>query len=280
MGQALRIFVISLARAAERRASVSAHLEALGLEYELVDGVDGQALPPEAHARLLAPGVTFPSPGVVGCYMSHMTVYHRLLESGADAALVLEDDAALNPAIVPLLRDGLARLDFDYCFLDCGNDRDPVFYDPDRRLFLGHGFTAFALSGGPEGTHAMIVTREAAAVRLRYGLPIQNAFDFYDMLPGPPRFAAMLAPRGAGVATTSLHSIISSRREDRLPAFASLRGQAWFPVLRDVLRLRPVKGLLLRRRLQREGRLATGRRWRLLPRGREVLSQSVMGALP
>jgi len=276
MSQALRIFVISLARAAERRATVCAHLQALGLEYELVDGVDGRALTAEEHARLLAPGVTFSSPGVVGCYMSHMAVYRRLVESGAAAALVLEDDAMLNPAIVPLLRAGPARLDFDYCFLDCANDRDPVFYDPDDRLPLGHGFTAYGLSGGPEGTHAMIVTRQAAALRLSHGLPIQNAFDFYHMLPGRPRFTAMLAPRGAGVAMTSLHSMISLRRVQTPPAFAALRRRAWFPTLRDALRLRPVKGMLLRRRLQRDGRLAAGPRWRLLPRGREVLPQPVM----
>ncbi len=280
MSQKLRIYVISLARAAERRAAISAHLQALGLKYELVDGVDGRALPAEEHARLLAPGVTFQSPGVVGCYMSHMAVYRRLIEAGDTAALVLEDDAALNPAVVPLLRSGLATLDFDYCFLDCGNDREPVFYDPDARLSLGHGFTAFALSGGPEGTHAMIVTREAAALRLRHGLPIQHAFDFYDTLPGRPRFVAMLAPRGAGVATTSLHSMISTRREQGAPAFASLRRQTWFPPLRDTLRLRPVKGLFLRRRLLREGRLAAGTRWRLLPQGREVLPQPAMHSEP
>ena len=280
MSQALRIFVISLTRAAERRASVSAHLQALGLEYELVDGVDGRELPAEEHARLLAPGVTFSSPGVVGCYMSHMAVYRRLVETGDAAALVLEDDAALNPAIVPLLLAGPARLDFDYCFLDCDNVREPVFYDPDARLPLGHGFTAYGLSGGPEGAHAVIVTREAAAVRLSHGLPIQNAFDIYDMLPGRPRFAAILAPRGAGVAMTSLHSMISSRREQTGPAFASLRRQPWFPTLRDALRLRPVKGMLLRRRLQREGRLAAGPRWRLLPQGREVLAQSAIRPVP
>ena len=116
----------------------------------------------------------------------------------------------------------------------------------------------------------MIVTREAAALRLSHGLPIQKAFDFYDMLPGQHRFTALLAPRGAGVAMTSLHSMISSRCEQTPPAFATLRRQAWFPMLRDTLRLRSVKGMLLRRRLQREGRLAAGPRWRLLPQGREV----------
>jgi hypothetical protein len=137
MNQALPIYLLSLARAAERRASISAHLQALGLEYELVDGVDGRALPAEEHA------------------------------------------------------------------------------------------------------------------------------------PGRSRFTAILAPRGAGVAMTSLHSMISPRRKQRGPAFASLRRQEWFPTLRDTLRLCPVKGTLLRRRRQREGRLATGPRWRLPLQGRE-----------
>jgi hypothetical protein len=126
----------------------------------------------------------------------------------------------------------------------------------------------------------MIVTREAAALRLSHGLPIRKAFDIYDMLPGRQRFFAMLGPRGAGVAMTSLHSMISARREQTAPAFASLRRQTWFPALRDTLRLRGVKGMLLRRRLQREGRLSAGSRWRLLPQGREVLPQTATGPTP
>jgi hypothetical protein len=212
--------------------------------------------------------------------MSHMAVYRRLVSSGAAAALVLEDDAVLNPAIVPLLRAGPAQLDFDYCFLDCANEREAVFYDPDARLPLGHGFTAYGLSSGPRGTHAMIVTREAAALRLSHGLPIQTVFDIYDILPGRPRFVAMLAPRGAGVAMTSLHSMISTRQEQTPPAFAPLRRHPWFPMFRDALRLRPVKGVLVRRRLQREGRLAVGPRWRLLPEGREFLLQTAMRLAP
>jgi hypothetical protein len=276
MSQALRIFVILLACTAERRAAISAHLQALGLEYELVDGADGRALPAREHAPLLAPSVTFSSPGVVGCYMSHMAVYRRLVETGVSAALVREGDAALNPAIVPLRRAGSASLDFDHCFLGCANDRKPSSTPPMPRLPLGHGFTAYGLGGGREGTYAMIVTREAMALHLSHGLPIQNPFDLYDVPPGRLRFVATLASRDAGVVMTGLHSMISARREQTGPAFASLRCQARLPTLCDTLRLRPVKGMPLRRRLRREERLAAGPRWRLLSKAREVVRQSAI----
>ncbi len=255
MSQALRIFVISLVRAAERRASVSG--PSSGARPGIRDGGrrGRRRCQPRSRRGCLRRASTFlvPAWSAATC-----RIWPSIAGWSRPAAQRRWCWRTMPRSTLPSCRcsaAGLATLDFDYCFLDCANDRDPVFYDPDARLQLGHGFTAYGLSGGPEGTHAMIVTREAAALRLSHGLPIQNAFDFYDMLPGRPRFVTILAPRGAGVAMTSLHSMISTRREQTPPAFASLRRQTWFPALRDTLRLRPVKAMLLRRRLQREGRL-------------------------
>jgi hypothetical protein len=273
MEQALRIFVISLARAQARRAAIVGHLRELGLRFEVVEGVDGAALPADEHDALLAPGVHFAHRGVVGCYMSHLLVHRRIVSENLAAALILEDDAALVPAVVPLLRAGLGGLAFDYCFLDCANDRPerPVFYDAEAGIGLGHGFKAYPLSAGPSGAHALIVSRAAAEQRLRHGVPIREPVDFYETLPGTPRFVALLHPAGAGVSTLSLRSQTSARAESLGPRFIALRRYAAFQCLRDWAKLRPVKGWAARRRMAAEGRLPAGGRWRMLPLGREVI---------
>src|SRR5437762_2800391 len=115
--QMVPVFVISLARAQERRVSVSAHLRALGVAFDVVDAVDGQLILPEQRRALQAEGIDY-SAGVIGCYLSHMAVYRLILASQIRVALVLEDDARLSPAFVPRLKQDLDRLDFDYCFLD------------------------------------------------------------------------------------------------------------------------------------------------------------------
>ena len=71
--------------------------------------VDARALTQEQAASLDEPayrrkhGMT-PSLGELGCYLSHVAVFRALLASPHRAALVLEDDVLLTPALVPVLR--------------------------------------------------------------------------------------------------------------------------------------------------------------------------------
>lgn len=271
--QPLPVFVVSLARAAARRADIAQHLADLGIDFIMTDAVDGKLLPPEEHARLLAPGVTYANPGVVGCYMSHMNIYQRMVDETIPAAIILEDDAALKPGIVPLIRQGLATTDFDYAFLDCDHDGGdgPVFYDPDDRLVLGGGLTAYRLSSGPMATHAQIVSLAAARKRLTHGLPIHEPVDRYAHLPYAPSFYAVLHPRVAGVSDMSLQSMTSEREEVRKPFLAGLRHTSVFPLVRDWLKLRPLKSWLAARARMASGALPAGKRWRGLPMGREVI---------
>src|SRR4051794_473458 len=98
--QHIPIFVISLPHARERRIHVSAHLSRLGLSYTLVDGIDGTDLSAEERRTLVADGHDY-HPGVIGCYLSHMSVYDRIVAQNIDLCLILEDDAVLNPSFAP-----------------------------------------------------------------------------------------------------------------------------------------------------------------------------------
>ena len=42
--QEISIFVVSLARATDRRAAMARHLQDMGLSFEITDAVDGRAL--------------------------------------------------------------------------------------------------------------------------------------------------------------------------------------------------------------------------------------------
>jgi GR25 family glycosyltransferase involved in LPS biosynthesis len=74
-----------------------AELDRTGLDYEFITAVDGRTIDLEdrrlVDPRLLAKN-NFPA-GTAGCALSHLQAYRRILEDGADAALVLEDDVEL-----------------------------------------------------------------------------------------------------------------------------------------------------------------------------------------
>jgi hypothetical protein len=114
MNQALPIYLLSLARAAERRASISAHLQALGLEYELVDGVDGRALPAEEHAPGRSRFTAILAPRGAGVAMTslHSMISPRRKQRGARLRVAtapgVVPDAARHFAPVPCQGDAPA----------------------------------------------------------------------------------------------------------------------------------------------------------------------------
>ena len=94
------IFVISLARAADRRADISQRLEAAGFFYQIVEGIDGtnpeilkntphqldDRLHQYTHGRRL-------SGGKIDCYLSHYRLWEKIVADNIDCTLVFEDDA-------------------------------------------------------------------------------------------------------------------------------------------------------------------------------------------
>jgi len=271
--QKIPVFVISLARAPDRRATISQHLTNLGIEYRLIDAVDGKAMTASQIAEIVAPGKEM-HPGAVGCYLSHINVYEIIRDENIEVALVLEDDTHLDPRVRSLLLNGCDHLNWDYCFLDCDdhNDQGPIFYDSDSGVVLGSGFTAYSLSSGPQTTHAYLITRSAAMNRLAHAFPLEKPIDLYDHLPYPIHFCSLVNPKAAWVNEFSLDSFTSVKSGSRSDlSLAFFRRWPSFYWLRDLLRLKDFKRNRLVKALQAEGKLSVGPRWRALPSGREVL---------
>ena len=269
--QAIPVWVISLTTEKARRQSIARHLGSLGIEYEFVDAVDGRILSDETVVRLLAPGTFLPK-GHVGCSLSHVKALRCLIQSGAEFALILEDDARLSRSVVGLLSNGVATKEFDYCFLDCENfnKRGPVFFDAGSPFALGDSLTAHRLSGGPTATHAYLITRKAAERRVQHALPIRQPVDAYD-LPYEIRFAAVVAPR---LAWLSEHGLTSATY-DRLPRYGRnplkmLRVPAVYAT-RDAVLLKRFRWAMDARRRKADGRLSRGYRWVRLPAGKQVI---------
>jgi glycosyl transferase, family 25 len=95
------IFLINLDRSHERLALMQAQADALGLAFERVSAINGtRQLPGWMISQFLDQrgrvrgGL---SEGEVGCYASHLLVMSTIVERRLEAAIVLEDDAVLDP---------------------------------------------------------------------------------------------------------------------------------------------------------------------------------------
>jgi glycosyl transferase family 25 len=110
----VRAYVINLARSLDRRKYITAELKKIGLDYEIITAVDGRDLDlhdpttvdPSLMKRTGELANPFPE-GIVGCALSHLHVYKKIVADGLDAALILEDDVSL-PADLGSLADAVA----------------------------------------------------------------------------------------------------------------------------------------------------------------------------
>lgn len=106
---ALPVWVINLDRSPDRMGRMDQGLRAQGLRYKRISGIDGRAefcrLLPKvdrvAYERNMGQELL---PGKVGCYFSHLSAWQRLIESGQEIALILEDDVVFHADF----RDALA----------------------------------------------------------------------------------------------------------------------------------------------------------------------------
>jgi glycosyl transferase family 25 len=100
----MKAYIINLPQARLRRASMDEQLEHVGLSHEFVDGVDGRALSTTKRAALVDEATVarvpqWLTPELIGCALSHLRVYERVIASGDEIGLVLEDDVRLPGGI-------------------------------------------------------------------------------------------------------------------------------------------------------------------------------------
>ncbi|PVA09778.1 glycosyl transferase family 25 [Pelagivirga sediminicola] len=104
-------FVLHLARAEARRKNAEALLETCGLDGEIWPAVDGASLSAAEldavyRPRLFRPWYPFKlRPGEIGCFLSHRQIWAEIVRRDLDAALILEDDVALEWPLFAPARD-------------------------------------------------------------------------------------------------------------------------------------------------------------------------------
>lgn len=187
----MKAYVINLPRSVDRRRYMTSQLGQLGVAYELVDAVDGKTVDLDDH-NLVArprPGDTFlegeGGPGVVGCALSHLEVYKRILADGAEHAVVLEDDVTL-PGYFGELLDELAPLmtgpEVVLLNFFCPTEPHVVRVSPRDALQLAWG-GALAGPVSPEcvkSTGAYVISRSGCARMADMVLPVRSHPDNWE----------------------------------------------------------------------------------------------------
>lgn len=91
----MKTYIISLKNAHERRRYISHQASSSGIDFEIIDAVNGKEIT-ENMLQILAKDYSYAiTPGEIGCTLSHLIAYKQLLVSGNEFALILEDDVLI-----------------------------------------------------------------------------------------------------------------------------------------------------------------------------------------
>ena len=99
----IKCFIIHLHRAEKRKENVQTIISNLKLETEVIDAVDGNELTFDeisnykSKKNLYKPNYPFKiNNGEIGCFLSHRSVWKKIVEEKLDFALIFEDDIQID----------------------------------------------------------------------------------------------------------------------------------------------------------------------------------------
>ncbi len=234
-----KAFVIHLERAAQRRPTAEALLQALPLESEVLPAVDGRLLSQAEAAAAYAPARFAPrypfALGLpeIGTFLSHRAIWRRIVDEDLDHAFVFEDDAAVDPAAFAKIMAFLAakRARWAYVLMPAAG-LEPM----GETIAERDGFALIRPLSPPLRAIAQAVSREAAERLLAVTAPFDRPVDTFlqmNWITG----VTLLAVTPTPVRDVSLKTGGTTVQRKRLGVLERLRHETLRPLYRaQVLR--------------------------------------------
>lgn len=107
----MKVFVINLDSQPKRFEFISKQLRQVGIDFERIPAVVGKHLPKDVLKQFNAPfrqwcnGGSALSLPEIGCTLSHMAIWRRVVDENIKCALILEDDVTVLPNIKEKLKE-------------------------------------------------------------------------------------------------------------------------------------------------------------------------------
>ena len=238
-------YLINLKRAQERLNSCKKEFKKVELEYTLVEAVDGKQIklphPNFSHFRYSALHGKKINLGELGCYLSHLKVLKKFIESEHNLALVCEDDIEFNPSINKIIEEALnCGIKFDLLRLSGGIDINKEKGNPFRLKNLHDEFHLSINFGFKPGTGCYLINRKGAAEILKrlkiMSLPIDHAID-RDWLLNVKSLSVSPSPVNLKKELHLNHSFINASKEYKLNFFLRYWVMVPYRFLNELIRI-------------------------------------------
>jgi glycosyl transferase family 25 len=213
MQRKIHTFIISLPKDKERRETLEKQLNELDIPFSILDAVHGASLSTEEYersynrekaARLFNREL---SRGELGCALSHIAIYQKMVAENIPYALILEDDAKVLTDNLPATLNNLTQLYTDQAPVAVllnrirYNGKNGIRVDEDHLVYDAYrGF----------GTYGYFITRATAQILARNLYPVYVVADKWEYFQEKFVTVKALVPYVIGLSPASVSSSIDS----------------------------------------------------------------------
>ncbi|MEE3663327.1 glycosyltransferase family 25 protein [Brenneria sp. g21c3] len=171
----MRTFIINLRENTQRREDMIAQCSALGIEHEIFPAIKGSQLTEEEKKKHSSPINLLNNPGEMGCALSHLFIYKKMIDENIAMALILEDDALLGEETP----DVLAFLEKEKINQPTATLLTPVStYIDNEKTDVDHSHAIYnALSA--TRTHGYVINNKGAHALYNFLYPVWSVADHW-----------------------------------------------------------------------------------------------------
>ncbi|MDE9435338.1 glycosyltransferase family 25 protein [Xenorhabdus bovienii] len=178
----MKSFVINLEKDIKRKQSIQKQLNSINLDAEFINAVYGKALSAEQLNKFCPDfnqiSLTL---GEVGCSLSHLDTYKKIIDGKTSIALILEDDAKFDEKLIEVLSSleshPMALSSTPYVFL---LNKTNEYFDSFKKPLTRNYHIVDVIDAAC--AHGYILNLAAAKKLYEYLLPVRFVADEWKML--------------------------------------------------------------------------------------------------
>lgn len=173
----MEIFLVNLEKDKEKREKILSQLKKLNLSAQIIPAVYGKEL---SEQELKEKVYDYPkcslALGEIGCALSHLNIYNKMIAKDTPIAFILEDDAIISPQ-VPTILDYLEKTDnknkANIYLLSYVTDYLPL---TKQKTPIGNIYKAYRCYN----TFAYVANQEAAKRIAKVQMPLKFEADMWE----------------------------------------------------------------------------------------------------
>ena len=183
INKTMKVFIINLKESTDRRQYMIEEMKKTNLQYEFFDAVNGKDIKNREDVYDHDSAVTNVGSPLnlceIGCCMSHLLIYKKMIDENIERALILEDDIIISEKIDEIIKE-ILEFSLQNSVILLGQSSKKL----KRKIYktkLDSIYTMSKIFNSACGTYGYIIDNKAAEKLYDFNYPVKYAADMWHI---------------------------------------------------------------------------------------------------